>query len=284
VYWLHSTSPHYIPSTPAHAHHRNHPTIAYPALASCTHRRTPPASCALTPPCSSNRDGQHFVPRERLFRLTPAVPRSVAPRHPLQPTTTAQLTPPSSPSHARRQSHPAGQAPAARPLVVPSLISSSPSAACTRAANLSPWLRLLCHDTRRHSRSLAVSAHRSTSADNPPMPAPLSSCPTQSFRFPCEAQTQLLRSPHRRARGQCLSRPIPQAVADRCLTCDKSLSVRCQHFLSTHQAQHNRVPAHHHPNRQQIFPQPQRRQFREDTGEVAANSLAVTSEPAACHF
>jgi hypothetical protein len=285
VYWLHSTSLHYTVRLPHHPRPPpQSPANRSPARAPCTHRRAPPASCALTPLCSSNRDGQHFVPRERLFRLTPAVPRPVAPRHPLQPTTAAQSAPPSSSWHARRQSHAAGQAPAVRPLIVPFLISSSPFAACTSAVNLSPWPRLLCHDTRRHSRSLAASAHRSTSAASPPMPAPSSSCPTQSSRSPCEAPTQLPRSPHQLARGQCLSKRIPPAAADRCLTCGRSPSVRCQHSRSTRPAQHHQPPARHHHNRLQISPQPPRSQFQEVTGEVAANSSAGTRELAACRF
>jgi hypothetical protein len=53
------------------------------ALLYCTHRRASSnCTCVLRADlCAhSNRACQHFVPRERLFRLTRAVPRSVAPR------------------------------------------------------------------------------------------------------------------------------------------------------------------------------------------------------------
>jgi hypothetical protein len=180
--------------------------------------------------------------------------------------------------NARRQSYSPGQRLLASVGGV-SLISSSLSAVdrrVRRAANFSQWLRLLCHDTRRHSRSLLASAHRSTSAASPPMPAPLSCSPTQSSRFLCADPTHPPLSRHRQHRGQCRSRRIPPPAEAPCLTSARSLSVLCPPSRSTLQAHHNQPSAHRRRARLTLWPFLPRSRSRATTGEGAASLSAGT--------
>lgn len=140
------------------------------------------------------------------------------------------------------------------------------------------WLRPPCHGTALHSRSLAL-ARPCTSADSTQMPGPLSLSPTQSFRFPCEAQICPLQIPYLSTHAQCHCKPIPPAAEGPCRTTDKNPSTHCQTFPSIRPARPSQ-PGNHPHIRQTRWRCPARPQSpRMDTSEEEANSSVATSGP-----
>lgn len=139
-----------------------------------------------------------------------------------------------------------------------------------RAAPPSPWLRLRCHDTRRHSRSQPAWAHPSTSVASNLRLRTLNCSPTPTSPSPCEGPTLYCPRQRLQLHAPCRSKHTQLAAAVPCPIRGKSLLALCPPSPSILRALQSPRPNRRRPNCLRPCLQHQQNQPM-DTGVAAAS-------------